>query len=204
MTEILEKPLFRSLDQCLRWAWRHEPRMVKQAAIMQLAGKDDREGAQTEAEEKEPAPPRVLNFDLDPKPFGIDGAAQQGLLKSFVNRQPIPERLHLIAKYATRDERRDAQRALRDYLLPLVNASIKPRHMIYMLVSRFYGRPVAFKELAIKIEYLMRGTEPEERMREAWRFVRATSHDVDDLLKSLATRCEETAYSELRQRGVIA
>ena len=205
---MTDKPLFRSLDQCLRWAWRHEPRMVKQAAIMQLAGKDDREGAQTEAEEKEPAPPRVLNFDLSPKPFGIDGAAQQGLLKSFVNRQPIPERLHLIAKYATRDERRDAQRMLRDYLLPLLNVIVRPRFVVYECIGIYYGRRnVTLKDLSCKVLYLVPVREGEgdaKRNREAWRMVRDLSRDIESLLKDLATRTEELAHSELRARGVIA
>jgi len=203
-----DRPLFRSLDQALRWAWRHEPAMVKAPAIMQLAGMDERESAPTEEEEKQEPPPRVLNFDLSPKPFGIDAAGQQGLLKSFVNRQPIPERLHLIAKYATKDERREAQRMLRDYLLPLLSVIIRPRFCVYTCIGIYYGRrDVTLKDLSIKVLYLVpvrEGEDDAKRNREAWRMVRDLSRDVESLLKDIATRTEELAHSELRARGVIA
>ena len=201
-----DRPLFRSLDQALRWAWRYSPRMTKPPAIMQLAGADQRESAPTEDEEKEPAPPRVIDFDLEPKPTGIDAAGQQGLLKSFVYRQPDPERLHLISKYAHGSERRDAQRALRDYLLPLINSAIRPRQLVFECVRIYYGkRDVTFKDMAVRFVHLVpeKEQEPEQRMREAWRMVRALAHDVEGLLRDLATRSEEFAYSTLKARGVI-
>ena len=175
---------------------------------MQLAGADDRESAPTADEEKEPAPPRVVDFDLDPKPIGVDAAGQQGLLKSFVYRQPIPERLHLLAKYARGDERRQAQRQLRDYLLPLVNNIVRPRYVIYECISIYYGkRTVTLKDLSCKVLYLVpvrEGQDDAKRMREAWRMVRDMSRDVESLLKDIATRTEEMAHSELKARGVIA
>ena len=180
--------------------------MTKPPAIMQLAGQDDREGAPTEDEKKEPAPPRVVDFDLDAKPHGIDAAAQIGLLKSFCYRQPSPERLHLLAKYAVGEERRAAQRALRDYLMPLINNIIRPRFVVYSCVSRYYGRSVSFKDLALKVEYLVPTTFTNEKARrqEAWRMVRDLSRDVESLLKDLATRTEELAHGELKARGVVA
>ena len=205
-TALQDRPLFRSLDQCLRYAWRNQPRMVKPPAIMQLAGVDEREGAPAPGEEKEPAPPRILNFDLDRKPTGLDAAGQMGLLQSFVRRQPAPERYHLSAKYAGGEERKDAQRALRDYLLPLINQVLRPRHLVYVLVGRYYGRrDVVFKDWAVKLLYLVPQQEnPVERMQEAWRMVRDLAADIDGLLADLAARTEDLAVAELRERGVIA
>ena len=207
MTDNIDKPLFRSLDQALRWAWRHEPRMVRPPAIMQLAGRDDRDSAPLEEEIDKAPPPRVIDFDLDPKPSGIDAAGQQGLLKSFVYRQPDPERLHLISKYAFGDERKQAQRALRDYLIPLVNNIIRPRYVIFACVSHFYGSRITLKDMAVRVVTIVPVKEGEDdaaRMREAWRMVRDLSHDVDNLLRDVATRTEDMALSELKARGVIS
>lgn len=201
MNATLDRPLFRSLEQCLRWAWRHEPRMVAPPVIHRMVGNDDREQIADEE-----APPRVSNFDLDPKPVGVDAAGQQGLLKSFVYRQPDPERLHLIAKYAHGEERRAAQRALRDYLIPLVNNVIRPRYVIFSLVAHYYGRnDVSYKDLSSKVLYLVPENKPDkQRKREARRMVSDLGFDVNSILKDIATRSEELAYSELKAKGVIA
>ena len=195
--------LFPDLDSCLRWAFRSTPIVMKPGVLARMVGRDERASPADEDAVVRP----TVNPDIDAKPTGLDAAAQKGMLLGYVNRQPVPERFHLIAKYAIGDERKGAQIELRDYLLPLMNDILRHRWVMLQCVGRYYGKPVTFKDLGARILYLIppvEGEKPETRMGRAWRSVRETSREIDDHLKSLASRTEEQCYGELKARGVIA
>lgn len=205
---MTDRPLFRSLDSALRFTYQTAPRVIGISAIAGLMAADKREGAMTREEELDAPPPRAINFDLDPVPIGIDAAAQQGLIKGFVARRSSPGRLHLLAKYAKGDERRQAQRELRDYLLTHLEDDFRPHYVVYACVSLYYGRRnVRIKDLAARVVHLIPNKEgqlPANRLRECERKCRTLSILVSGLLKDVGARAEDVATQELRVRGVIA
>jgi hypothetical protein len=199
-----EKPLFVSLDAALKWAYNSEPSLVGTAGIFRMMGYDNRDSSKDVEVETTPLP--TVNPDLDRLPTGLDAVVQIGMIKSFVMRQPDPARLHLLSKYAHDNERIAARRALRDYLMPFLGSTIRPRYVIYHCVCRYYGKPIAFNDLASGIVYLVPKHKREtakKRMGKAWRMVRSMSMDVDSLLKDIATRTEELAHFELKEMGLI-
>ena len=198
------RPLFRSLEQCLRWAFgcgvvRGPTKLAKaHRALMDTRSLERPHGDYQAAADaigvtvvalhelldpvldREELPLPSRDPDLDRLPDRDDAPAQVGMILGFVSRQPRPERQHLIAKFAYGDERRQAQRELRDYMIPLVNQMWRSRYEIFVCVCRFYGSH-----------------------HEAPHDV-ALDRDVGDLLQDLAARTEDLATSELRARGVIA
>ncbi len=187
----------------MKWAFRSTPSMIKPTVLARMAGADNRESS---ADEEAVVRPTV-NPDIDPRPIGLDAAAQKGMLLGYVGRLTTPERWHLIAKYALGDERKGAQIELRDYLTPLINDILRHRRTMFECVARFYGKPVKDTELADRILYLVPPVENEKtvnRKQRAKRIVTNLSLEIEDHLKSLATRAEERSFLELRARGVIA
>ena len=226
-----ERPAFRDLHHALTWALRYdsERRPTELAAAHKAfeATKTPEfpHGRYQEAADKleisagelrqmlapihnpEPAPVRGRDPDLDPVPYGQDALGQVGLIRSFVARQPTPEKWHLLAKFAVGDERRQAQRALRDYLIPLSDHVLRHRNTMFLGVAHYYGLPVDVKALAKRILYLIHaidGEKPENRLSRARRMVVEVHAEIEDFLKGLATRAEESATEELKARGVIA
>ena len=225
-----DRPLFRDLGHALTWAyrWQSAPGPTQLAAVHKAfqatvtpecphgnyqaaadaLGVERHEVRQILApiQDQNAEPVRSRDPDLDPVPYGIDASAQCGFLKSFVARQPTPERWHLLAKFARGDERRQAQRMLRDYLIPLVNNILRPRNILFQSVGHFYGKGFEAKMLARKILYLVaeqEGEKPESRMWRAVRMVRALDEDVSILLQDIGAKTEIIATDELRARGVI-
>jgi len=200
---VTERALFDGLDSCMKWTFRHQVSAFRPTILARMAGADNRESV---ADGDAVVLPTV-NPDIDPRPVGLDAAAQKGMLLGYVGRLPTPERWHLVAKFALGDVRRGAQIELRDYLVPLMNDILRHRRTILECVARFYGKPVKLKDLADKILFLIPPVEGEKesnRKARAMRSVTSLSLDIEDHLKSLASRTEELAYSELKMRGVIA
>ena len=228
---MLERPLFRSLDQCLRWAFgegvvRGPTKLAKaHRALMDTRSLERPHGDYQAAADaigvtvvalhelldpvldREELPLPSRDPDLDRLPDRDDAPAQVGMILGFVSRQPRPERQHLIAKFAYGNERRQAQRELRDYLLPLIDDMLKPRFLVFMLVARFYGLTMEDEFLRHKaLSYLLPAhyKNYEMRVAAAGQMVDRMSRDINGLLADVATRTEDLAYCELKARGVVA
>lgn len=191
-----EKPLFSSLAAALTWAFWHTPSVIKPSLMVRMMAHSGGKDAD------ESAPPPAINPDLDPKPAGLDAAAQVAMIQSFVMRMPPIERVHLLAKYSCGDLRTQARRVMCDLVLPLLNSMMRPRHPIYLLVCRYYGRPVMLREIAGMLTYV-RGKNDAERRKNAWSEIKRLDSQVVGWLKDVATRAEERAYEGLQRAGVI-
>lgn len=232
-TAIPPRPLFRSLDQCLKYAFSYGvergPTALAKAhrAWMETRTDECPHGDYERAAEilggaagkyvsagdlrdllvpvlnREELPMPSRDPDLDRLPDRNEAPAQVGLILGFVYRQPRPERQHLIAKYAFGDERAIAQKELRDYLLPLVDDMVKPRYTIYLLVARFYGLSIELSAVQRTVRNFALGDTPQDRARLAEQMVDRLRRDVDEHLQSISMRTEDAACSELRARGVI-
>ncbi len=200
--------MFRSLDHAMRFAYQSEPRVVGASSLVGMMATDKREGAPSREEELDAPPPRAINFDLEPVPIGLNAAAQQGLIKSFVARRPAPARLHILAKWANGVERREAMRALRDHLSPFLEETFRPRYIIYVYVGTYYGqRQIDVRDLAGRALYLVPKVEGQNHanwVRAAERRCRELGFHVGGLLKDLGGRSEDDATVELKNLGVIA
>lgn len=223
-----DRPLFRELSSCLKWAFGYgvvrKPTALANAhrALMDTRNDTCPRGDYQKAADtigvsvrelrdlldpvldREELPLPSRDPDLDRLPGRDDAPAQAGLILGFVHRRPRPERQHLIAKFAFGEDRRQAQRELRDYLRPLVNDMLKPNFVIYTLIARFYGLPVEDGFLPRRVLHLVPGNTREQRQVAAKRMVDGMAVDIEGWLQPLATRCEELATDELRARGVIA
>jgi hypothetical protein len=198
---MTDRPLFRSVDAAFKWAFQPRyARAVQSSHILLPYMKKDRLGEDRVTD----APIHAVDPGLERTPIGLDAAAQAGMLCSFVLRQPDPRRLHLLSKYAHGELRQQARRALRDFLIPLMRQTIRPRFAIYECVSRHYGKRIVFKDLASKVLYLVPegGTEA-KRLQRAVRMVRELARDTDSWLKQISTQTEQAAHEQLKQSGVI-
>ena len=198
---MVERPLFRTVDAALKWAFQPRyARAVQSSHVLLPFMKRDRLGDDRVTD----APIRAVDPGLERAPIGLDAAAQAGMLQSFVIRQPDPRRLHLLSKYAHGELRNAARRALRDFLIPLMRQTIRPRFVVYECVGRYYGKRIVFKDLSIKVLYLVpEGGDEAKRMRSAWRMVREIAREVDSWLKQISTQTEQAAHEELQNMGVI-
>ena len=59
---------------------------------------------------------------------------------------------HITATYTIGRERTEAQNRLVDFVLPRLRTGVHSRHLIYELVSKFYGKSVDLNDLAERFD----------------------------------------------------
>jgi len=201
--EPAKRPLFRTVNDAMRYAFRQRDARPLQSShlLVPLMQKQ-----RLEKDGPADAPVRAIDPSLDRIPPGLAGV-QASMLQNFVRRQSIPRNLHLFSKYSHGEERRQAQRALRDFLIPLLRQTIKPRFLIFQCVCRYYDRrEMTFTDLACRMAPLIEkkeGETSEKHMRRAWRQVRELSREVDSWLQQIGMQSEDAAYSQLEGLGVV-
>jgi hypothetical protein len=99
-------------------------------------------------------------------------------------------RAHLQAKYAWGRERQEAQQALAERALATLDTGAHKRRLVYELVGRCYGRPLALRELASRYR-LHPNSITQYRKR------------VGDAIAAITLAAESQAIRDLQQGGLI-
>lgn len=156
-----DRPLFRTVDEALRWAYRVQRAAPKTSALAQWIGK------------RRPAP--LL-------PLGLDGAAQAGMIKAAVESLQPHQRNATVARYGQGRERAAARAALIDYIRPRFGTGISPYRMVRELVAKYFGKQVWVADLADRYGCHVNTAQARwEKTREVLNF--ATNSGSDELLE---------------------
>lgn len=185
---MMDRPLFKSLHDCLRWAWYgsvESANTVKGPAYAQWQAEDKREQID------EQAPARSHNPDVGGVPRGLLAAGQAGAIKRHVLEMPGDEGAHIMVKFLRGRERIEARRILRRLVADYIGAKGVERRAAGLLLARYYGaKDITMVKVAQKLEV--------DR-----RCVSQVNRRVTMTLEALAYRAETRIYEELQKRGVI-
>lgn len=185
---MMERPLFRDLQSCLRWAWYGsilDGDTVKGPAWAQYQAEDKRD---RDPEEK---PPQSRNPDVGGVPRGLLAAGQAGAIKRHVLAMPGDEGCHVMVKFLMGAERHQARRLLRPLVADYIGLHGAERRAAGLLMASYYGRKdVTFTKIA-------------EQVSIDRRQVSRIHTKVFITLDALELRAERRLYDVLQSRGVV-
>ena len=186
-----DKPLFRSAEAAIYWAWYQAPsraNTVKPSSIVGMIGKDSRE-----QRDEQIAKVSSDAFMFERKPNGYDASAQAGMIKGYVSRLSSEERFHIMARFLKGQERARARRALSGIILAYIEDGRSNRRLVLRLLARHYGQPGIFIE-DLAERYKVKGGR---------RAVTAINREVVITLDAVGFRAESRVLDYLQERGVI-
>jgi hypothetical protein len=183
----MDRPLFRSLHDCLRWAWYGSvdaANTVKVAVYAQWQSDDEREQIDGEA------PPR-RNSDVGGVPRGLLASGQAGAIKRRVLAMPGDEGAHVMVKFLRGRERVEARRILRRLVADYIGARGMDRRAVGLLLAWHYGaKGITISSVA-------------EKLRMDRRRVSKLNNRTRITLDALAERAERRIYWDLQARGIV-
>ena len=186
-----QKPLFRSMEECLTWAWYVAPQRantVKPSSVAGMIGKDSRE-----QRDEQIAKVSSDAFMFERKPNGYDAGAQAGLIKGYVSRLPRDECCHIMARFLKGRERARARRALVGIVLSYIDDGWSHRRLVLELMKKYYGAPdITLEDLAVKYE-----------VKGGRRAVTAINREVAIILDAIGYRSEMRVFDYLQEMNVI-
>lgn len=185
---MMDRPLFSSLHDCLRWAWYGSidaANTVKEPAYARFQADDERD------RDADAAPPRAHNPDVGGVPKGLLAAGQAGAIKRHILEMPGDEGAHLMVKFLRGRERIEARRILRRLVADYIGVKGLNRRAVGLLLARYYGaRGITMAGVAEKLAV--------DRRR-----VSLINRRVAMTLDALSYRAETRIYEELQKRGVV-
>ena len=183
-----DRPLFRDMYGCLRWAWygsADADNTVKGPAWAQFQADDERD------RDPDAAPPQSRNPDVGGVPRGLLAAGQAGAIKRHVLAMPGDEGAHVMAKFLRGRESLEGRRILRRLVANYIGARGPDRQAVALLLAWHYGaKGISVKSTAEKLNL--------DRRR-----VSRLNNRTRITLDALATRAEHRLYWELQSRGII-
>jgi len=135
----MDKPLFSSIYEAMRWAWYDSVdagNTIDGPSYVEYQTEDKRDKLAPE----DAPPPRRLNIDLSAKPRGYDAGAQAAMIKIEVGRLPVAEFYHVIAKFLTGSERIIGRGRLQPHVITIMGVEGRDAEAVAMLLARFYGK----------------------------------------------------------------
>ncbi len=184
-----DRPMFRDLQGCLRWAWYGSidaANTVKEPAYARFQADDERD------RDADAAPPRSRNPDVGGVPRGLLAAGQAGAIQRHVLEMPGDEGAHVMVKFLVGRERYEARRILRRLVADYINAYGKDRRAAGLLVSLHYRRDKALTPTTIA-----------EKVDLDRRRVKKLENKVRITLDALGLRAERNLYWKLQERGIV-
>ena len=181
------KPLFSSLEECLRWAFKYA-QLYAQMTPARGTARWEKEDMR-EREEQE-GPVRSYRFDIAAKPKGMDAGAQAAMIQAYIRRLPYDEQCHVVAKFLDGEPRKSAK----EFLVLRMPAWLEADYhklLLFELVGKFYGARVSMRKLA-------------ERYEMTRYSLRVLDRRVFITLDALSVRAEKLVYEHLTEQGVIA
>lgn len=193
MSKGWDKPLFRTMDEALYWAWYQAPvkaSTVKPSSVVTMMGDDSRD----QLYEKEKNARRSSDsFMFERKPNGYDAGAQAGLIKGYVMRLAREECLHIMARHLRGIERAKARRAMVGIVLAYIDEGWSHRRLVLRLMAKYYGKPGVFLgDLADRY-----------RVKGGRRAVSGIYREVSLVLHAVSVRAENRVCDYLQEQGVI-